>query len=159
MRINSISGERGDFVTEKEQAGMLLGCWQYSVSCPGMWWKVKVLATQSCPILCDCSPPSSSVQGILQARILEWVAIPFSRGSSWPRDRAWVSCLACSFFTVWATGEAVTVFFVIHSWHLFFFHAFFFCLCAVLYNKVRKKCKAVMLIFKRTILWVLLRLM
>ena len=44
-----------------------------------------VLVTQSCPTLCDpmdCSPPDSSVHGILQARILEWVAIPFSRGSS-----------------------------------------------------------------------------
>ena len=40
------------------------------------------------------SPSSSSVHGILQARILEWVAIPFSRGSSWPRDRTWVSHLA-----------------------------------------------------------------
>ena len=40
-----------------------------------------------------CSPPGSSVQGILQARILEWVAIPFSRGSSWPRDRTWVPSL------------------------------------------------------------------
>ena len=51
--------------------------------------KVKVLVTQSCPTLCNpmnCSSPSSSVQGILQARILEWVAILFSRGSFWPRD-------------------------------------------------------------------------
>ena len=47
--------------------------------------QVKMLVTQSCPTLCDpmdCSPPGSSVHGILQARILEWVAIPFSRGSS-----------------------------------------------------------------------------
>ena len=47
--------------------------------------KVKVLVAQSCPTLCDpmdCSPSSSSVHGILQARILEWVAISFSRGSS-----------------------------------------------------------------------------
>ena len=47
--------------------------------------KVKVLVAQSCPTLChpmDCSPPGSSVHGILQARILEWVAISFSRGSS-----------------------------------------------------------------------------
>ena len=47
--------------------------------------KVKVLVTQLCPTLCDpmdCSPPDSSVHRILQARILEWVAIPFSRGSS-----------------------------------------------------------------------------
>ena len=50
---------------------------------------VCVLVTQSCPILCDpmgCSLPGSSVHGILQARILEWVAIPFSRGSSQPRE-------------------------------------------------------------------------
>ena len=50
-----------------------------------------------CPTLCDpmdCSPPGSSVHGILQARILEWVAISFSRGSSQPRDRTWVSCIA-----------------------------------------------------------------
>ena len=58
---------------------------------------------QSCPTLCnpmDCSPPGSSVHGILQARILEWIAIPFSRGSSHPRDRAWVSCIASGFFTI-----------------------------------------------------------
>ena len=50
--------------------------------------KVKVLAAQSCPNLCnpmDCSPPGSSVHGILQARILARTAIPFSRGSSQPR--------------------------------------------------------------------------
>ena len=50
--------------------------------------KVKVLVTQLCPILCDpmdCNPPGSSVHGILQARILKWVAISFSRGSSGPR--------------------------------------------------------------------------
>ena len=47
-----------------------------------------------CPTLCDptdCSPPGSSLHGFLQARILEWVAIPFSRGSSWPRDGTRVS--------------------------------------------------------------------
>ena len=52
---------------------------------------------QSCPTLCDpmdCSPPGSSVHGILQARILEWVVMPFSRGSSQPRDRTRVSCTA-----------------------------------------------------------------
>ena len=64
---------------------------------------------QSCPALCnrtDCSPPGSSVHGILQARILEWVDIPFSRGSSQPRDQTWVSCIAGRFFTIWATREA-----------------------------------------------------
>ena len=54
----------------------------------------------------DCNLPGSSVHWILQARILEWVAIPFFRGSSWPRDWIWVSCNAGGFFTVWATREA-----------------------------------------------------
>ena len=55
----------------------------------------------------DCSPPGSSVCGILQARILEWVAIPFStQGSSQPRDRTQVSHIAGGFFTIWATREA-----------------------------------------------------
>ena len=53
----------------------------------------------------DCSPPGSFVYGILQARILEWVAISFSRGSSWPRDQTWVSCTAGRCFTLWATRE------------------------------------------------------
>ena len=44
----------------------------------------------------DCSPPGSSVRGIVQARILEWVAISFSRGSSRPKDRTHVSCVSCS---------------------------------------------------------------
>ena len=54
--------------------------------------KGRVLITQSCLTLCDpmdCNPPGSSVHSILQARILEWVAIPFSRGSSQLRDRTW----------------------------------------------------------------------
>ena len=52
----------------------------------------------------DWSPPGSSVPGILQARILESVAIPFSRGSSQPRDQTPVSCIAGRFLTVWATS-------------------------------------------------------
>ena len=74
--------------------------------------KVKVLIAPLCLTLCDpmdCSPPSSSVHGILQARILEWVAIPFSRGSSWFRDGTQVSCLAGIFFSVWATREALWI--------------------------------------------------
>ena len=62
-----------------------------------------------CPTLCnpmDCSLPVSSVYGIFQARILEWVAISFSRGSSQPRDRTLVSCNAGRRFTIWATREA-----------------------------------------------------
>ena len=63
------------------------------------WMKVKVKVTQSCPALWD------PVHGILQARILEWVAIPFSRGSSQPRNRTQVSHIAGGFFTSWATRE------------------------------------------------------
>ena len=55
----------------------------------------------------DCSLPGSSVHGILQARILEWVAIPFSRGSSRPRNQTWISCIANRFFIIWATREAL----------------------------------------------------
>ena len=54
----------------------------------------------------DCSLPGFSVHGILQARILQWVAISFSRGSSWPRNRTQISCIASRFFTNWATREA-----------------------------------------------------
>ena len=72
--------------------------------------KVKVLVAQSCLTLCDptdCSSPGSSVHGILQARILEWVAILFARGSSQPRDQIQVSWTAGRFFTIWATWEAL----------------------------------------------------
>ena len=68
------------------------------------------LLAQSRLTLCDpmdCCPPGSSVHGILQARILEWVAIPFSRGSSQPRDWTWVSCIADRFFTISTTREAI----------------------------------------------------
>ena len=61
-----------------------------------------VLVAQVCPTLCDpmdCSPPGSSVHGILQAKILEWVAISFSRRSSQPRDWTLVSCIAGRSFT------------------------------------------------------------
>ena len=53
----------------------------------------------------NCRPPGSSIHGILQARILEWVAFPFSRGPSPPRDRTQVSFIAGRFFTIWARGD------------------------------------------------------
>ena len=74
--------------------------------------KCEVWAAQSCPTLCDpmdCSLPGSSVHRILWARILEGVAIPFSRGSSPPR--AQTPYTAGRFFTIWATREA-------HEWSL-----------------------------------------
>ena len=54
----------------------------------------------------DCSPPDSSVQEIFQARILEWVAISFSRGPSQPRDQTRVSCTVGRFYADWATRDA-----------------------------------------------------
>ena len=61
--------------------------------------------TQSCQTLCD--PMDYTVHRILQARILEWVAFPFSRGSSLPRDQTQVSHIADGFFTSWATRETL----------------------------------------------------
>ena len=72
-----------------------------------------VLVTQSCLTLCDptdCSLPGFSVHGILQAAILEWIAIPFSRGTSQPRDRTLVSCITGRFFTIWATGKSIILY-------------------------------------------------
>ena len=69
----------------------------------------KVEFTQSCPTLCDpmdFSPPVSSVHGIFQVRILDLVAIFFSRGSSLLRDWTKFFCIAGRVFTSWATGEA-----------------------------------------------------
>ena len=66
-------------------------------------YKVKVKVTQACPTLCD--PMDYTVYGILQVRILGWVAFPFSRGSSQPRDHTQISCIAGRFFTSWATRE------------------------------------------------------
>ena len=81
----------------------------------------------SCLTLCDPmdhSPPGSSVHGILQARILEWVAISSSRRSYWPRSQTQVSCVARRFFTVRATREA----------HIIHIHKFYLkreCVCSV----------------------------
>ena len=69
---------------------------------------VVVLVTQSWPTLCnplDCSLPDSSCLGILQARLLKWVAIPFSRRSSQISVQTWVSCITGRFFSVWTTGK------------------------------------------------------
>ena len=84
---------------------------QYAIDPKGMkGMKVKeMIVAQLCLTLwdpMDCSLPGSSVLGLLQARILEWLAIPFSRGSSQPRDRSSVSCTSCvtgRFFSIWAT--------------------------------------------------------
>ena len=90
--LNSKSAAEGDIIHSVKPQGHLLS-WQS--------WKVKVTVTQSRPALCD--PMDYSVHGILQARIQEWVAFAFSRGSSQPRDRTQVSHIVGRFFTTWAT--------------------------------------------------------
>ena len=75
-------------------------------------WKVKVFITQSCLALCDprdCSLQGSSVHGILQLRILEWVAIPFSRESSQPRNRTRVSCIAPDYLPSELLGKPIVM--------------------------------------------------
>ena len=69
---------------------------------------VCVLVAQSCPTLgdpMDCSSPGSSVHRIFQVRVLEWVPISYSRGSSWPRDGTRISCIADRFLIIWDTRE------------------------------------------------------
>ena len=93
-----LSGPQVDVQTHKDY---------YYVRNKGLPLSSVLLVTQPCLTLCDppppeCSPPGSSVHGILQARILEWTDIPFYRGSSWTRDRTRVSCTADRLFTVWA---------------------------------------------------------
>ena len=71
-------------------------------------WKLTVVAVQLCPTLCnpmDYSPPGSSVHGILQTRIVGWVAMPSSRGPSQPRDQTQVSRFAGRFFTTEPPGK------------------------------------------------------
>ena len=72
------------------------------------WWGGDSVVSNSCDPM-DCSPPGSSAHGILQAKILEWVAVSFSRGSSWPRDQTPVSCIASEFFTSEPPGMPISV--------------------------------------------------
>ena len=77
---------------------------------PYLNMKSESEVAQSCSALCDpvdCSPPGSSIHGILQARVLEWVAMSFSRGSSQPRDWTQVSRIAGRRFTIWAINSQI----------------------------------------------------
>ena len=65
---------------------------------------------QSCPTLCDLMDAGSSVRGTFQARVLEWVAVSFSRGSSQTRNRSQVSCTAGRRFTLWATRDTLQLY-------------------------------------------------
>ena len=94
-----------------------MGVWPGGMVEVGEGTCVHVQSLQSCLTHCspmDCSLPGSSVHGILQTRILEWVAMPSSRGSSQPRDRTCVSvfpvspALAGRFFTTESSGNPLT---------------------------------------------------
>ena len=92
-------------IKKKKKQYYLDTCLLYSLNAAAAAAK----SLQSCPTLCDpinSSPPGSPVHRILQARILERVAISFSWGSSPPRDQTHISCITSRFFTVWATREA-----------------------------------------------------
>ena len=82
--------------------------------------------TQSCLTLCDPRDCSSSVHGILQARLLEWILIPCSRASSPPRDWTWISCTEGRFFIIWATRDIYSyhnkVFFLLNVLELLVWH-------------------------------------
>ena len=74
------------------------------------WCCYCCLVAKPCPTLCnlmDCSPPGPSVYGISQAKILEWVAISFSRGSSWPRGQTLVFCIGRWILYHWTTKEVL----------------------------------------------------
>ena len=80
---------------------------------------------QLCQTFCDfldCRPPGSSVYGILQARILEWVTILFSRGSSQPRDQTHVSCSAGRFLTTEPSGKPIYIHTYIHTYIYIYTH-------------------------------------
>ena len=91
------------------KAHLLHSCWRHT------WASTRIICvcvyaeSQSCPTLCnsmDYSPPGSSFHGISQARIQEWVAVSFSRGSSQPRDGTCISCIGRQVGYTWATWEA-----------------------------------------------------
>ena len=89
---------------KSEQCNMVLTCIPYEWDCCHL--VSKLCLTLLRPPWQDFSLPGSSVHGILQARILKWVAISFSRGSSRPRDWTWVSCSGRRILYCWATWEA-----------------------------------------------------
>ena len=99
------------------------------------------LVNQLCPTLCnpmDCSLPGSSIHGIFQTRVLEWVDISFSRRSSQPRDRTQVSRIAGRCFTLWATREA----------HYFLSHVTIWLRnCLLLLHSIRKTFKTTLFFF------------
>ena len=90
---------------DRQENSTTLSIWKYLSNLLGGAHSEWSEVAQSCLTLCnpvDCSLPGFSIHGIFQARILEWVTISFSRGSSRPRDRTWVSCIGGRHFNFWA---------------------------------------------------------
>ena len=103
---------------------------------------------QSCPTLCEPmarSLPSSSVHGILQVRILEWVAMPFSRGSSWPMDQTLIFCGSCTaggfFFTTEPPEKSqypYTLYTYVCVYICIYTHVYNVCVCVYIYVFIRR---------------------
>ena len=113
LKLTCLVSKLAEYWSGEGRASMGVGCtWEISVPsaqfCFQPETEVKGKFAQSCQTLHpqDCSLPGSSVHGIVQARILVWIAVLFSRGSSQPRDQTQVSCIAGRFFTIWATRES-----------------------------------------------------
>ena len=105
---NSAVGQEKEHWEHPGPQCILLALYPSHLQRQKLHFPVCVSVIQSCLTLCDptdCSPPDSSVCGTFQARILEWVTMPFSRGSSQPRDWTRVSHISGRFLTFWATRE------------------------------------------------------
>ena len=105
-RVTTTQKNQTSFGEDVENLELLICClWECKMVCVHMCvFSCSVVSDSLQPM--DCSPPGSSVHGILPARIRKWVAIPFSRGSSQPRNWTQVSCITGSFLTNWAMREA-----------------------------------------------------
>ena len=128
---------RKEFVKEKTLPSLWTSqfiiylCW-WCVNGPSQNNLVCCLVTDLCPTLCDpmdCSPPGFSVHGILvHSRILKWVAISFSKGSSWLRDWTCISCISRQILYPWATWEAPRWWYL-HTFDCHVSVEFLSCLC------------------------------
>ena len=94
LTMNSLAISAAIFFLKKKKVQLFYSVVLFSAE----WWNESAMHAQSCPTLCDpmdCSPPISAVHEIFQLRIMEWVDIFYSSGSSWPRDQTRVSCISC----------------------------------------------------------------
>ena len=111
-----------------------------------------------CLTLCnlmDCGLPGSSVHGILQVKTLQWVAIPFSRVSSQPRDRTLFSCIGGRFFTVWATGKSYGLYYIeVFLVYVYFLQRFYHKWIFILFSVFSASIKMIMLfLFFNLFMW------